>query len=90
MAKVESLQKIKVKKANGEIAEAEVLLCFALEENGKNYILYTFNEVDEQDMETVHASIITETEDGYELEAIPPKEWSEVKDVMRDIIRNEE
>lgn len=41
-------------------------------------------------METVHASIISETEDGYELETIPPKEWNEVKDVMRDIIRNEE
>lgn len=90
MAKVESLQKIKVKKADGKMAEAEVLLCFALEETGKNYILYTFNEVDEQDMETVHASIITETSEGYELESIPPKEWSEVKDVMRDIIRNEE
>ena len=90
MAKVESLQKIKVKKTDGTIAEAEVLLCFQLEETGKNYILYTFNEVDEQEMETVHASIISETEDGYELETIPPKEWNEVKDVMRDIIRNEE
>ncbi len=50
---MEALEKIKVRKSNGELAEAEVLLCFELEDTGKKYILYTFNEVDEQAMETV-------------------------------------
>lgn len=87
---MEELQKIRVKKSNGEEVEAEVLLCFELEKTGKNYILYTFNEVDSQKMETIHASVITETEKGYQLDVIPDDEWIEVKEIMREIIRNEE
>ncbi|MBR3199067.1 MAG: DUF1292 domain-containing protein [Bacilli bacterium] len=87
---MEEFQKITVKKSNGEEIEAEVLLCFELEKTGKNYILYTFNEVDAQKMETIHASVITETENGYQLDVIPDDEWSDVKEIMREIIRNEE
>lgn len=87
---MEKIQKIRVKKSNGEETEAEVLLCFELEKTGKNYILYTFNEVDAQNMETIHASVIRETEDGYQLDVIPEDEWKSVKEVMREIIRNGE
>lgn len=87
---MEEVQKIKVKKSNGEEVEAEVLLCFELEKTGKNYILYTFNEVDNQRMETIHASTIKENENGYQLDTIPDDEWSMVKELMREVIRNEE
>lgn len=87
---MDKIQKIKVKKSNGEETEAEVLLCFELEKTGKNYILYTFNEVDAQNMETIHASVIRETENGYQLDIIPEDEWKSVKEVMREIIRNGE
>ena len=87
---MEELQKLKVKKSNGDTAEAEVLLCFELEKTGKKYILYTFNEVDSKDMETIHASILNEDENGYQWDKIPEDEWKEVKEVMREIIRNEE
>ena len=87
---MDHLQTLKVKKSNGEEAEAEVLLCFELEKTGKRYILYTFNEIDDKNMETIHASILNETKDGYQLDKIPEDEWKEVKEVMREIIRNEE
>ena len=87
---MEEFQKMKVKKSNGEEAEAEVLLCFELEKTGKKYIIYTFNEVDAQKMETIHASVITENENGYQLDTIPDDEWTEVKDIMREIIKSEE
>ena len=87
---MEELQKIRVKKSNGEEVEAEVLLCFELEKTGKSYLLYTFNEVDSQKMETIHASVIKENENGYQLDTIPDDEWTEVKEIMREIIRNEE
>ncbi|MBR2840551.1 MAG: DUF1292 domain-containing protein [Bacilli bacterium] len=87
---MEKIQKIRVKKSNGEEVEAEVLLCFELEKTGKNYILYTFNEVDAQNMETIHASVIRENETGYQLDVIPEDEWKSVKEVMREIIRNGE
>ena len=65
---METLQKLKVKKSNGEETEAEVLLCFELEKTGKKYILYTLDEVDDKDMETIHASVLNENEDGYQLD----------------------
>lgn len=82
--------KINVLNENGEEIEAEVLLYFSLDKTGKNYILYTFSEVDENAMETVHASILNETEDGYKLETMPDEDWEMVKEVMREIIRNEQ
>ncbi|MBR3898442.1 MAG: DUF1292 domain-containing protein [Bacilli bacterium] len=90
MEELQELQKINVKKSNGEVAEAEVLLCFELEKTGKSYIIYTFNEVDSQNMETFHASVITENENGYQLDTMPEDEWKIVKEIMRDMIRNEE
>ena len=87
---MDELQKLKVKQSNGEEKEAEILLCLQLEKTGKKYILYTFNEFDEKDMETIHASILNENENGYQLDKIPEDEWKEVKEVMREIIRNEE
>lgn len=90
MEELQELQKINVRKSNGEVAEAEVLLCFELEKTGKSYIIYTFNEVDNQKMETFHASVITENEDGYQLDTMSDDEWKIVKEIMRDMIRNEE
>ena len=87
---MEELQKIRVKKSNGTEVEAEVLLCFELEKTGNRYILYTFNEVDTQRMETIHASIIRENENGYQLDTIPNDEWKDVKEVMREIIKSGE
>lgn len=87
---MEELKKIKIKKSNGTEVEAEVLLCFELEKTGKKYILYTFNEVDSQNMETIHASIINENETGYQLDTMPDEDWELVKEVMREIIRSEE
>lgn len=87
---MDTKQTLKVKKPNGEEVEAEILLCFELEKTGKKYILYTFNEIDSNDMETIHAAILNETEKGYQLDKIPDDEWKEVKEVMREVIRNEE
>lgn len=87
---MDKLQILKVKKSNGEEVEAEVLLCFELEKTGKKYILYTFNEIDDKDMETIHAAVLNETDEGYQLDKIPADEWKDVKEVMREIIRNEE
>ena len=83
-------EKIKIINEKGEEVEAEVLLYFNLERTGKDYILYTFGEVDQQQMETIHASILAKEEDGYRLETMPEDDWETVKEIMREIIRNEE
>jgi len=41
-------------------------------------------------METIHASILAKEEDGYRLETMPEDDWETVKEIMREIIRNEE
>ena len=87
---MEELQKITIKKANGEEQEADVMFCFELEKTGKNYIIYTLNEVDSQKMKTFYAAAIKEDENGYKLDNMPDDEWSAVKEVMREIIRDKE
>ena len=82
-------EKMKVINEKGEEVEAEVLLYFSLESTGKDYILYTFGEVDEQNMETIHASILEKSSDGYNLETMSDDDWETVKELMREIIRNE-
>lgn len=83
-------EKMKVINERGEEVEAEVLLYFSLESTGKDYILYSFGEIDEQNMETIHASILEKTGDDYNLETMPDDDWETVKELMREIIRNEE
>lgn len=83
-------EKIKVINENGEEVEALVLLYFNLEATGKDYVLYSYGEVDDQNMETIHASILEKDEEGYKLETMPDNDWERVKEIMREIIRNEE
>lgn len=82
--------KLQVVGAQGEITPADILLHYKNNANNKEYVLYTFHELDEQSMETIHASAVVLDGDNYKLEKIPDSEWTEVKDVMREIIRNEE
>jgi len=84
------IQTIKVTDENGLEREAEVLLFFKLKENGKEYLIYTFNEPAGDDMVTIHASTVKEEADGsYTLLGIDDEnEWTEVKKVMRDVIKS--
>lgn len=82
--------KLQIVGEQGEIREADVLLHYKNNANNQEYILYTFHELDEQSMETIHASKVVLDGDNYKLEKIPDSEWNEVKDVMREIIKNEE
>lgn len=82
--------KLTVISQNGERIEAEVLLYFSLNSTGKDYVLYTFGETDDEQMETIHASILEKDGDDYKLETMPDEDWETVKEIMREIIRNEE
>ena len=82
--------KIIVINENGEEVTADVLLYFKIAKNNKEYILYTFKEIDDQAMETIHASELVRDDQNYRLQTIDADDWLEVKDIMREIIRNEE
>lgn len=81
-------EKITVVSADGSERVGEVLLDIHLESTNKDYVLYTFNEVDEHDLETVYASTI-EVRDGEEVLAdiATDEEWAEIKKIMKKTIK---
>lgn len=77
---------IQIQRTNGNIEDAEVLLFFKLEEDGPEYIVYTFNE-QEDDLVTVYTSKFIKNEDNIVLEEVTDEdEWNKIKDVMRRAI----
>ena len=76
---------------SGNEKEAEVLSAFSVKKYNKNYILYTLNEVDENEMIKIYASELIEKDNMYSLGAIESdEEWTAVKEVMKEIAKSEE
>lgn len=70
---------------NGVEREAEVILCF--EKDNKNFIIYTFNETDENGMVILYSSMV-KVENGVNVfEKITPEDWTMVKNVMNSIVK---
>ncbi len=77
-------QTIVVLDQNGEEKEAEVLSNFKLPDTGKEYIFYTFNEKDENDMVRLYASILVEKDGMLSFENIDSEEeWATIKEIMK-------
>lgn len=76
---------------SGNEKEAEILSAFTIKKYNKNYILYTLNEVDENEMIKIYASELIEKDNMYSLGAIDSdEEWAAVKEVMKEIAKSEE
>lgn len=76
---------------SGNEKEAEILSAFTVKKYNKNYILYTLNEVDENEMVKIYASELIEKDNMYSLGAIESdEEWAAVKEVMKEIAKSEE
>ena len=74
---------------NGTNKDAERLSLFKLKDTAKTYIVYTFNEVDENDMIKLYVAILNEKDGVYSLENITDNdEWTKVKDAMRKIAKD--
>lgn len=74
---------------NGTKKDAERLSLFKLKDNSKTYIVYTFNEVDENDMIKLYVAILNDKDGVYSLENITNNdEWTNVKDAMRKIAKD--
>ena len=73
------------------VLDAEILSAFSLKKYNKNYILYTLNEVDENDMIKIYASELIEKDNMYSLGVIESdEEWAAVKEVMKEMAKSEE
>ncbi len=83
------IKKIKVVQ-NGVEKDADVIAAFKLEENGKDYILYTFNERQNDNIKILASSYIKK-EDGFVFENIKTdEEWDKIKGVIRDLAKGGE
>ena len=87
----EKIRTIVVLDESGNEKEAEILSAFTIKKYNENYILYTLNEVDENEMVKIYASELIEKDNMYSLAAIESdEEWTAVKEVMKDIAKSEE
>lgn len=69
---------------NGQEREAEVITDLKLPDTGKEYIIYTFNEKDENDMLTLYVSVLVEKDGMYTFEDIESdEEWNKLKEIMK-------
>ena len=87
----ENKTKIIVLDETGNEKEAEILSAFSIKKYNQNYILYTLNEVDENDMIKIYASELIEKDNMYSLGVIESdEEWAAVKEVMKEMAKSEE
>ena len=91
MAALQTIQKEKfvIVDESGTNKDAERLSLFKMKDSEKTYIVYTFNEVDENDMIKLYVAILNDKDGVYSLENITDNdEWAKVKDAMRKIAKD--
>lgn len=70
--------------------EVEVVLAFAFKDTGKEYIVYTKNEKDENGNVTVYVSNVDRQSDEARLLGVDSEdEWNRIKDVLRELAKSE-
>ncbi|MEG1495140.1 MAG: DUF1292 domain-containing protein [Bacilli bacterium] len=77
---------------DGSIDEVEVLLAFEFNDTKKEFVVYTKNETDENGNVTIYvASLRKKNNDQYSLGNIQnDEEWTRIKEVLRELSKNEE
>ena len=75
---------------DGAIEEVEVILAFEFKDTGKEYVVYTKNEKDENENITVYVSNIDRSSGEPKLLGVEDEdEWSRIKDVLRELSKAE-
>ena len=75
---------------DGTKEEVEVLLAFKFNDNGKEYVIYTKNEVDDNGNVTIYISNVTRIDDSITLSTVSDdNEWTRIKNVLRELSKSE-
>ena len=75
---------------DGAIEEVEVILAFEFKDTGKEYVVYTKNEKDENENITVYVSNIDRSTGEPKLLGVENEtEWNRIKDVLRELSKAE-
>ena len=71
---------------DGTKEEVEVLLAFKFNDNNKEYVIYTKNEVDENGNVTIYISNVTRNGNNATLSTVADdSEWTRIKNVLREL-----
>ena len=75
---------------DGTEEEVEVLLAFKFNDNDKEYVIYTKNEVDENSDVTIYISNVVRNGDNVSLTTVADDaEWTRIKNVLRELSKTE-
>ena len=75
---------------DGTEEEVEVLLAFKFNDNNKEYVIYTKNEVDENGNVTIYISNVVRNGDNVSLTTVADdSEWTRIKNVLRELSKTE-
>lgn len=75
---------------DGTQEEVEVLLAFKFNDNGKEYVIYTKNEVDENGNVTIYISNVVRNGEQTTLVTVSDdNEWTRIKGVLRELSKTE-
>lgn len=77
-------------KEDGTQEEVNVVLAFEFKDTGKEYVIYTKDEKDENENVTVYVSNVDRSSGEPKLLGIDDEEeWNRVKDVLRELSKAE-
>ncbi len=75
---------------DGSKEEVEVLLAFKFNDNNKEYVIYTKNEVDENGNVTIYISNVVKDGNRITLSTVADdEEWTRIKNVLRELSKSE-
>ena len=75
---------------DGTKEEVEVLLAFRFNDNNKEYVIYTKNEVDENGNVTIYISNVVRNGEIVTLTTVADdNEWTRIKNVLRELSKAE-
>ena len=79
-------KKIEITNSIGQKVQADIITVFKINDTNKDYIVYTFNETNDNNDYKTYTSRIRETDGKYFLDTISDeKEWQQVKDIVLKI-----
>ena len=75
---------------DGTKEEVEVLLAFKFNDNNKEYVIYTKNEIDDNGNVTIYISNVTRVGNNVTLSTVSDdNEWTRIKNVLRELSKSE-
>lgn len=75
---------------NGSLVDVEIISAFNMEETNKNYVVYTFNDTDDNGLIKIYVSKFSENKGVYSFDFIDSdEEWNKIKNVLKTMARSE-